>query len=107
MPDDSATIVLSRPKAYRDRIRAYKVKVDGERLGRIKHGSEESFEIAPGKHSVRCTIDWASSNTVEIDVAPGGTLPMVIQPNGGPLSAYWQGMIRPNTYLLLEPAPPA
>ena len=37
-----ATLVLARSKAYVDKVRAYKIMLDGQEIGRIKEGTEES-----------------------------------------------------------------
>lgn len=67
-------LLIRRPKQWADRIRAYAVEVDGNRVGFIRAGEEKSFPVTAGVHRLRCRIDWGSSNTIEVAVNAGDTV---------------------------------
>jgi hypothetical protein len=56
------TIVMSRDSGYADRVRDYRVLLDGAEIGRIGNGAEKSFDIAPGAHQLMIKVDWGRSN---------------------------------------------
>lgn len=57
-----ATINVRREKkAVVDRTRKYKVLIDGEKVGALKNGGSESFEVGAGRHEVMMKVDWCSS----------------------------------------------
>ena len=57
----------------RDRLRPYKVIVDGERSGTIRDNHVEDFDVAPGEHRVQLKIDWSGSPIVQVSVESGNT----------------------------------
>lgn len=65
----SASITISRDSGYADKIRAYRVVVDGSEIGTIGDGESKTFPIEPGPHRLVLKIDWCSSNTVSFDLA--------------------------------------
>ena len=73
-----------------DLFRAYKVAVDGGVVGGVKRGESLTHETAPGHHTLHFTIDWASSPSVEFDIAEGQEVVIRCRPNVNPLRAlYW------------------
>jgi hypothetical protein len=64
-----AEIILTRPDGFKtDRLRAYQVYVDGDRLGRIRAGETERFQLPPGLHKLQLKEDWASSEKLQVDL---------------------------------------
>jgi len=55
---------------WRDRVRAYRVLIDGEAVGKIGDGDTAEFEVSPGRHTVRLGIAWTGSPEVVVDVQP-------------------------------------
>lgn len=64
-----ATISVVRGSSWADRFRQYFIECDGVRVGSILRDSRLSFEVQPGMHDVRATIDWCSSNRLRFAVA--------------------------------------
>jgi len=60
----SASITLSRGTGYADRLRSYRVMLDGKEIGRIGNGETKSFPVGPGQHELVVKIDWCSSTTL-------------------------------------------
>ena len=69
MPDVSRRkkmIRIKRDTGYVDRLRAYKVVLDGNVIGEIRNGQQVEFDVAPGKHQLK--IDWCHSNIVNFEM---------------------------------------
>lgn len=65
-----ASLTITRDSGYADRLRAYQVVLDGERIGEIRNGETKEFSIGPGKHALSLKIDWCGSETIDFVVAP-------------------------------------
>lgn len=61
-------IRLKRDSGYVDRMRAYKVMLDGEQVAKIKNGEQIEIDVAPGNHELYLKIDWCQSNRIEFDL---------------------------------------
>ena len=65
-------LILRRiPSAWQDRLRSYRVIVDGKDVARIANGAEVTIFLAPGEHVVQLRVDWCRSPPLRITVAPG------------------------------------
>ncbi len=71
---DSSTIRIHRTHvSWRDRLRPYKVIIDGERSGTVADDHTEDFVVTPGEHIVQLKLDWTGSRAVHVDVQSGET----------------------------------
>lgn len=98
-----AQVTIDRIHHYRDTVRAYQIKVDGQVVGRVKDDKQHTFEIAPGVHQVRVRLMWLQSPVIELNVGGGDHVRLRTGPNGGILQA-WRIYFAPHTALFLEPA---
>jgi hypothetical protein len=71
--EKQARIIINRSSEWMNRVRAFKVFIDGEQVGTIKNGGAEEFKIDPGVHTVVCKVDWCSSQELGIVVSDGET----------------------------------
>lgn len=55
-------ITIQRDSGYADRLRNYKVLLDGVKIGEIRDGERKTFDVHPGNHQLWLAIDWARSN---------------------------------------------
>lgn len=62
------TIKIKRDSGYADRLRAYKVVLNGEVIGKITNGQTVEFDIPKGIHKLQLKIDWCRSNIVEFEM---------------------------------------
>ncbi len=60
-------IKIERDSGIADRLRVYKVILDGKAVGEIKNGQEVTLEVSKGTHQLYLKIDWCRSNTVNFD----------------------------------------
>lgn len=64
-------IILVRKRAWRSRMRNYKVIINGVQQGEIGNGNTEEFEVPAGSNEIHCSINWLSSNSYTADIRPG------------------------------------
>ncbi len=87
----SSTFTVSRRSgAYRDRVRAYKVLLDGQEIAKIKAGERHTQPIGSGAHRLNMKIDCTGSQVEEFTVEPGATAEFHCEPNGFFLNGFWQ-----------------
>lgn len=68
---EDATIKIRRRWNFFGAIRKLIVFVDGNKIGTINNGKEESFAISPGKHlMVLKDTMWSKTQTISLDLAP-------------------------------------
>lgn len=65
------TISVNRDSGYADRLRDYRVLLDGAEIGRIGNGAAKTFEVPSGHHQLTVKVDWAHSNVVTFDIGEG------------------------------------
>jgi len=82
---EHAIIHLWRKPPYTDLLRAYKIIIDGKRVGTIRPGKRHLFEIEPGHHDIFLRVDWGSSRHLSIDLAPGEEVKLICQ-GGNPFA---------------------
>lgn len=67
-------IVLTRKNEWMNRLRPYKILVDGELVGKIENGKVEELEVATVAHAIECKVDWCYSNKYELKTTDGDTI---------------------------------
>ena len=55
---DQTHITIRRTTSYADRLRAYKIVVDGAVAGTVQAGQPVTIPVTPGRHSLCMRIDW-------------------------------------------------
>ena len=102
-----ASLIITRDSGYADRLRAYKVVLNGESIGEIRNGETKEFPIGSGKHALSLKIDWCGSETVEFVVnreeKPAFRVKSSLRGKRVFLSL-WYALFARNSYLLLERA---
>ena len=69
--NDQTQITVRRTTSYADRLRAYKVKIDGVVVGSIRARESVTIPVVPGRHSLTLRIDWCGSEQIDFEVSPG------------------------------------
>jgi hypothetical protein len=86
-----------------DRLRRYKVLLDGRQVSLIGRGERIVLPVEPGEHTLQLAIDWATSPPVALRVEVGEEVGMRCASNASPLTVlYWITFGR-RRYLRLEP----
>lgn len=68
-----ATIRLKRTSEYNNRMRDYKIFIDGQQVGTIANGETKDFHTTVGQHIVTAKIDWCSSPDISIELKENQT----------------------------------
>lgn len=74
-------IHIHRQPAYADRLRPYKVLLDGEAVGEVLDGATCTVIAPEGMHVVKLTIDWCESNPVTVETVPGSPQRLTVSSN--------------------------
>lgn len=83
-----AIVRLTRISApLRDRLRSYRVELDGKIIGKLRSGERTDFHIEPGHHRIRMKGDWTGSQTLSFEIKKGAVAHFECQPSGHSLSA--------------------
>jgi len=67
-------IEIKRIKQFKDRIRSYKVELDGETIGDLNAGETFHYNLPSGSSILRLKIDWASNNTINFEISDNQVL---------------------------------
>lgn len=103
----ATTVTLKRDSGYVDRLRDYRVLLDGTEIGRIGNGATKSFEIPPGRHRLSVKIDWCASDEIEFQAVQDRTIAFnCSSPLRGakPLFVLYYVLFARRKYLCLRPA---
>ncbi len=63
-----AAIRIKRTNEYNNRMRDYKIFIDGQQIGTIANGETKEFPTTEGHHTVTAKIDWCSSPDILLDI---------------------------------------
>ncbi len=93
-----------RDRGWVDKLRAYRIPLDGAEVGRISEGGELRREIGEGHHVIEARIDWCGNQPLGFEAQPGEQVVLV---RSGLRS--WRSMLglfyvifNPRGYLTLE-----
>lgn len=67
----SSLVVVRARFGWRDLARSYEVVVDGTPVTRIWRGQRIELPISPGRHQVFMSVNWGTSDPVELQIQPG------------------------------------
>jgi hypothetical protein len=69
-----AHIRIQRAHAFRDRLNAYSVYIDGKKVGKVRDNSEVEFEVSPGQRQVQMRVPiWTRGKAITVNVPEGGS----------------------------------
>jgi hypothetical protein len=98
-----SVIRLYRQQGFlRDRLRAYRVRIDGNPTGKIAEGETKDFYVPPGEHRIRLTLDgfWGTRE-VALRVHEGELAEFTCRPGGSALQSLF-ALLVPNRYIRLN-----
>jgi hypothetical protein len=93
--------IRRRRTPWTDRLRSYKVRIDGEEVGDLQPGDEKTFEVQPGRHEIQLAVDWGRSQPVQLDLAGGDRAQLLCHGRNPLLALYWITAGR-NRYIALD-----
>ncbi len=84
-------IVLERKSEWRNRMRGYKVVINGtEQEKKIMNGDSEEYTVPAGANTIGCKVDWCSSNTLDVNVSAGETVYLKV---GSGMKYFWAAYV--------------
>ena len=73
-PNSGDSIIrVTRTKSYADRLRAYRILVDGVECARLHAGDSIDIPVASGSHTVIAKVDWCGSTPVNLTTDSNST----------------------------------
>jgi hypothetical protein len=95
-------ILVRRGRGGYALLRSLKLTLDGVEVGRVRPGSEVRFSGTGDLQRLCASVDWASSNELEIR-DPGSDSTLVLDVEARPFwSAAWRGLVAPKTTYILK-----
>lgn len=64
---DMPTLTVQRDKGWADKIRKYRILLDGAEIGRLSEGQVLRQQITGGPHFVEAKIDWCGSRPLHFE----------------------------------------
>jgi hypothetical protein len=108
--ETDAVIVVYQDRSWfgDPRLATFVMSVDGNRVGRVRLRSSVAFSVTPGQHLVRIGQWQYRSRSVVVNVKSGETVTLCadIPRDGHLIARILRGMVRPRSWLVLEPVPP-
>ena len=71
---DDVEITIRRLTGYPDRLRSYKIKIDGIEQGFLRPRETLTLSVRAGAHTLSAAIDWCGSNQLPFQAVPGKPL---------------------------------
>jgi hypothetical protein len=99
------SITIVRDSGYVDRLRAYEVLIDRQRLGELRNGESKQFTISPGQHELMVKVDWCSSKPVNFTAVEGEDMAFYAKSNVRDKTGYailWLILFHRDAYLVVE-----
>jgi hypothetical protein len=96
---------IVRDSGYADRLRAYTVKLDGNKAGEVRNGETKDIQIPSGQHTLALKIDWCGSNTVGFEASDGDVVTFYANSNlRGPklFASIWHALFAWNSWIVLK-----
>jgi hypothetical protein len=102
MGADVAQLIIYRRPSWQDRIRAYQVRVDGVKVGRVRPKGQLVVVVPAGEHEIVAKISWKRTPGLRLNLRPGQVQRVYVGPGPAkPLAKAYGGF----PYLVLIPEP--
>ncbi|WP_223669793.1 DUF2846 domain-containing protein [Kangiella shandongensis] len=96
-------LFIKRKPAYFGAARKIKLWINDECVGKLAIGKEQSFELPPGEHQVKVSMDWCKSKACQITIIEQQSVKLEIETQFF-LLAMLSTFFRPSALFTLQPA---
>jgi Tfp pilus assembly protein PilE len=76
-----AKLVVNRPRQAADRLRRYRILIDGRVAAMIANGKTAELDLTPGPHRIAVRLDFLRSQPLEIDARRGDAYHFIVGTN--------------------------
>ena len=99
-----ATLTVRRDKGYADKLRKYRILLDGSEIGQLAEGAILRQDISEGPHELEARVDWCGSQPLGFDAVAGDQVVVVRSAlrGWGVMLALWYTIFNRRGYLALE-----
>jgi hypothetical protein len=87
--DEGAIEIRREHRLWLDRLRAYRVLIDGEEVGAVRDGGTCRVPVSPGLHGVELRVDWARSEPTVVEVPRGQVVTLECRGPSQFTAPYW------------------
>jgi hypothetical protein len=101
----ACAIRLVRRSSFSDRLRSYKILVDGKEVGSIANNSTLDLQVPEGPRMIEARIDWGRSRPLTIVATPKQTIEIEVSNHWGSLLSLWAISFGSGSYLTLNQLP--
>jgi hypothetical protein len=81
--------IVRKRAPWRDRGRAYKIILDGSKVGKIRNGQTINLPVSPGRHGLRLKVDWVGSDVLTFYAGGDEVVRFECEPNGTAVTGLW------------------
>ncbi len=93
------TLKVRRGNDYGAFARSVKLHIDGVHRASLKPGEEIAFDVMPGHHRLRASLDWIRSRELKLEVRNEEPLSVEMSV---PADAYWKTWLKPSQALEIK-----
>jgi hypothetical protein len=101
----TCTLRIVRGSGYADRLRSYKIFINGAQVGTIARDAVLDLEVPSGPLTIEARIDWGRSQPLTIEATPDQRIEIEVSNHWGTLLAIWAITFGFRTYLTLKRLP--
>ena len=105
MPGATCMLRIVRRSGFADRIRSYKIAINGTAVGSIARDSVLDLEVPSGPLTIDAELDWGRSRPLTIEAAPGKRIDIEVSNHWGALLSLWAITFGHHSYLMLKQLP--
>ena len=101
----TCTLRLVRRSQFADRLRSYKIFINGSQVGIIARNSVLDLEVPSGPLTIEARIDWGRSRPLNIATTPHERIEIEVSNRWNALLAIWAITFGSRDYLTLKQLP--
>ena len=103
--DTQCTLRLVRGPGFADRLRRYKILLNGAQVATIPHDTVMDLQVPSGSLMIEARLDWGRSQPLTIEALAGRTIQIEVSNYWGAFLAFWGITFGFRTYLILKRLP--
>jgi hypothetical protein len=74
---------------WRDHVRAYRVLIDGRKVGSLRENEALTVELPAGSHDLSVRVDWTGTQSVPVEVEANRDHLYEVSPSQTPIAGFF------------------